>query len=142
MRAAMGAAMGAHVMAAGAVGILAVFLAVQFKAVRGEYALYLILAAGVLIMAGSAAQLLELRTLWEELMQEIPVDSVYVEVLLKMLGIAYMAQFCAGLCRDAGYGGLASQIETFGKLAVLVMGLPVVSALLTALRGFLYEGIA
>lgn len=133
--------MGFNVMAVGMIGILAVFLAVQMRAVKGEYALYLILAAGVLIMMGSLAQLAGLRSLWEELVQKLPVDSVYIQVLLKMLGIAYMAQFCAGLCRDAGYSGLASQIETFGKLTILVMGLPVVSALLEAIRGFLYEGV-
>lgn len=131
-----------NVMAVGMIGILTVFLAIQLRAVKGEYALYLVLAAGILIMMESLARLAGIRDLWEGLIQELPVDSVYVGVLVKMLGIAYMVQFCAGLCRDAGYGGLASQIEIFGKLTILVMGLPVVSALLEAIRGFLYEGIS
>lgn len=131
-----------NIMAVGMIGILTAFLAVQLRAVKGEYALYLVLAAGILIMMESLAQFAGIRELWEELMQDLPVDSVYITVLLKMLGIAYMVQFCAGLCRDAGYGGLAVQIEIFGKLTILVMGLPVVSALLEAIRNFLYEGIA
>lgn len=131
-----------NVMAVGMIGILTVFLAVQLRTVKGEYALYLVLAAGLLIMMQSLAQFTGIRDLWEQLVQDLPVDSVYLAVLVKMLGIAYMVQFCAGLCRDAGYGGLAAQIEIFGKLTILVMGLPVVSALLEAIRGFLYEGIA
>jgi stage III sporulation protein AD len=131
-----------NVMTAGMAGILTVLLAVQLRSVKGEYALYLVLAAGILITLAALRQLSGISSLWQQWMSELPVDSVYLTVLLKMVGVAYMVQFCAGLCRDGGYSGLAVQIETFGKFAILAMGLPVISSLLEALRSFLYEGIS
>ena len=47
-----------------------------------------------------------------------------------MLGITFVAEFSSALCRDAGYQTIAQQIEVFAKLAVLVLGLPVVFSLL------------
>ena len=57
--------------------------------------------------------------------------------ILKMVGIAYIGQFSAGLCRDAGYSSVAGQIELFCKLSILLISLPILLALLETLQGFL-----
>lgn len=54
-----------------------------------------------------------------------------------MLGITYVAEFSAGICKDAGYQTIALQIEIFGKLAVLVLSMPVLMALLNTIKDFL-----
>ena len=79
--------------------------------------------------------------LFNRFLEELPVDAVYIASLLKMIGITYTVQLCAGLCKDAGYGAMAGQIETFGKLTVLSISLPMVLALLDTVRSFLYEGL-
>ena len=60
-----------------------------------------------------------------------------VEILLKMLGISYLSEFAASLCRDGGYGSAAGQIELFGRLSILVVSMPVVRALLETMGGLL-----
>ena len=67
----------------------------------------------------------------------INVDSVYISTLLKMLGITYVSEFSASICKDAGYQAIAGQIEIFGKLFVFVLSMPVLLALLDTVRGFL-----
>ena len=130
-----------EVMTVGILGIAAVLLATQLKPVRSEYGTYLILAAGILIAFytvsrwGTVLQMLKQCTEW------LPVDRVYVSTLLKMIGIAYTIQLCAGLCKDAGYSAIAGQIETFGKLTILSLSLPVVLALLDTVQVFLQEGL-
>ena len=130
-----------EVMTVGILGIAAVLLAIQLKSVRSEYGTYLILAAGILIAFytvsrwGTVLQMLKQCTEW------LPVDRVYVSALLKMIGIAYTIQLCAGLCKDAGYSAIAGQIETFGKLTILSLSLPVVLALLDTVHVFLQEGL-
>ncbi|MBR6527344.1 MAG: stage III sporulation protein AD [Lachnospiraceae bacterium] len=130
-----------EVMTVGILGIAAVLLATQLKSVRSEYGTYLILAAGILIAFytvsrwGTVLQMLKQCTEW------LPVDRVYVSTLLKMIGIAYTIQLCAGLCKDAGYSAIAGQIETFGKLTILSLSLPVVLALLDTVHVFLQEGL-
>ena len=73
----------------------------------------------------------------EELTAYIDLAPVYIEMLLKMLGITFVAEFSSAFCRDAGYQTIAQQIEVFAKLAVLVLGFPVVFALLEMIGEFL-----
>ena len=67
----------------------------------------------------------------------IPVENTYLNILLKMVGITYIGQFSAGLCKDAGYSSIANQIEVFGKLSVMAVSMPVVVALLETIHEFL-----
>lgn len=59
----------------------------------------------------------------------------FPELLLKAIGCTFVTSFAANLCRDAGYGGLAVQMETVGKVYLLLLSLPVVTALLRLLEG-------
>ena len=54
-----------------------------------------------------------------------------------MVGITYVGQFSAGICRDAGYSSIAGQIEIFSRLAILVISMPVLTALMETIQGFL-----
>ena len=67
----------------------------------------------------------------------VQIDSSYIVTLIKMLGITYIAEFSAGLCKDVGYSAIASQIEMFGKLTILVLSLPILLALLRTIQEFL-----
>ena len=47
------------------------------------------------------------------------------------------AEFAAGICKDAGYGAVGTQIEIFGKLSVLAVSMPILLALIETLQVFL-----
>ena len=72
-----------------------------------------------------------------EIENYIEIDHSYITTLLKMLGITYIADFSSAICKDAGYQAIASQIEIFGKLTVMVLSMPVLYALLNTIREFL-----
>ena len=129
------------VISVGLMGLLAVLAAVQLKAFCSEYAVYVALAAGLIIAFYTVGRLETVTAAVEQFMDALPVDAVYVTTLLKMIGITYTVQLCAGLCKDAGYSSIAGQIESFGKLTVLSLGLPAVLSLLDTVRAFLYEGL-
>ena len=67
----------------------------------------------------------------------IRLDRVYLEILMKMIGITYIAEFASGICRDAGYGSLGGQIEIFGKLSMLAVSMPILLALMETLKVFM-----
>ena len=67
----------------------------------------------------------------------IRINRIYLTTLIKMTGITYIAEFASGICKDAGYGAIGSQIEIFGKLSILAVSMPIVLALLETLQGFL-----
>lgn len=119
------------------VGVAGVFLAILVKQVRPEYSLYITMAAGIAILFYSAGKLSYLITSLRNIQQYVPVDTEYMTILLKMIGITYIGQFCAGICKDAGYSAVAGQIEIYGRLAVLAVSMPVLTALLETIHEFL-----
>ncbi|WP_367567498.1 stage III sporulation protein AD [Lacrimispora sp.] len=124
------------VMTIAAVGIAAVLLAVSLKGVKGEYGTYLIIAAGFFIFFYGMGKLTAILDTMKEIQSYIKINSVYLSTLLKMVGITYIAEFASGICKDAGYGAVGTQIEIFGKLSVLAVSMPILLALIETLQKF------
>jgi len=121
----------------GIAGITAVLMAVQLKSMRGEYAVYLAAAAGCFIFFYSVSKMQAVFDAVRQLQDMIRVSPVYLTTLIKMTGIAYIAEFSSGICKDAGYGAIGNQIEIFGKLSILAVSMPIVLALMETLQEFL-----
>ena len=119
------------------IGLTAVILAVQPKAVKGEYGVYLVLCAGLVIFFYGLSKLEAVMEALKRIQACVRIDGVYLGVLMKMIGITYIAEFASGICRDAGYGSLGAQIEIFGKLSMLAVSMPVLLALMETMKGFL-----
>ena len=112
----------------GILGVVGVMLALQFKSNRPEYGLYMGAAACLVIFFFSVRGLGALLVKVQELEQYLKGSGSYLGFLLKAVGITYVCEFCASICKDAGYGAVAGQIEIFGKLSVLLMGIPILVA--------------
>lgn len=121
----------------GIVGITAVLLAVQMKGVKGEYGTYLAAAAGCFIFFYGISKLETILDAMRQVQDFIKINRVYLTTLLKMTGITYIAEFAAGICKDAGYGSIGTQIEIFGKLSILAVSMPILLALMETLQGLL-----
>ena len=120
-----------------AAGIVAVLMAVQLKNAKGEYGIYVVLAAGLFIFFYGAMKLAGILEALEKIESYIRIGRPYLEALLKMIWITYVTEFAAGMCRDAGYGSLGNQIEIFGKLSILALSMPILLALFGTLEQFL-----
>lgn len=118
-------------------GITAVVLAVQLKGLRPEYSVYIILAAGVIIAFLGISRMEVILDTVKTIGTYIGVKHLYLGTLLKMVGITYIAEFSANICKDAGYSALATQIEMFGKLSILAVSAPVLLALLETIQRFM-----
>ncbi len=126
-----------NMLQAGIIGVAGALLAVQFKSGKAEYGIYISIALSLLIFFGILGHLETIIRMVQTIGAYISMDTVYIGTLLKMLGITYIAEFSSSICKDAGYQTIAGQIEIFGKLAVLVLCLPILMALLDAVKGFL-----
>ena len=120
-----------------AAGLAAVLLAGQLKSVKSEYGVYLVMAAGVFIFLYALGKMQVILDTLAMIRDSIQVNPVYLDTLLKMIGIAYVAEFSSGICKDAGYGSVGSQIEMFGKLSILAVSMPVFGALIETMQTFL-----
>ena len=109
-------------------GISAVLLALILKSYRPEYRYYISIAVCICIFMFVGTKL-ELIIGYAEKMQSlIHLDNSYLEMILKMIGITYVAEFASNLCKDSGYHTIAGQIELFAKLSILAIGMPVMLA--------------
>ncbi len=118
-------------------GVAGVLLAIQFKAQKPEYGIYIGLAAGILIFSYTVRQVAAVMSQLGQLKAYLGGAETYLAVLLKVIGITYICEFSADICKDAGYGTVAGQIEVLGKLSVMFAGLPVLFAVIGQIQGFL-----
>lgn len=117
-------------------GIVAVILILLLRSYRSDLAMILSLTAGVLIALYLVKFLVDLSHVlqtWESYLQGV---SEYMGVLWKALGITYLCEFTGNLCRDSGNTLIAGQIELCGKVAVMLLGMPVLWMLLQTITGY------
>lgn len=63
-------------------------------------------------------------------------SGYYIKLIFKMVGITYLCEFGTNICKDAGQGAIAAQVEMFGKVMILITGLPIILAVLEQIVGF------
>lgn len=63
-------------------------------------------------------------------------SGYYIKLILKMVGITYLCEFGTQICKDVGQGAIATQVELFGKIMVLVTGLPIILAIIEQIVKF------
>lgn len=121
----------------GVMGIAGALLAIQLKQQKAEFSIYLCVGISLLIFFSIFNYLEVIIETMREVAATINLDNTYIMTLLKMLGVTYIAEFSSGICKDAGYQTIASQIEIFSKLTILVLSLPILVALLQTIQNFL-----
>ena len=119
------------------IGLIAVFLAMTIKSIQSEYALLISVAACMVLFTFCITRLEVIMESFQWIQERLAIHSAYIGIIVKVVGIAYISEFSANLCKDAGYSGIASQIEMFGKLSILAMSMPVLTALLTTIQDFI-----
>lgn len=118
----------------GLVGIVGVLFAVGIKHYKPEYGVYIAIAVCLIILNYTARYFTLILERLEQLRGYLNDNYQYLTVLLKAVGATYACEFCAGICRDAGYGGIAGQVEMMGKLYILLVGMPVLLSLMESIQ--------
>lgn len=121
----------------GLISVMGALVAIQFQNDKKEYATYISVAIGLLIFICIISRLEIIIGMIREVTGYISIDTTYFSTLFKILGVTYVAEFSAAICKDTGHQTLASQIEVFGKLTILVLALPILLALLKTIAEFL-----
>lgn len=114
-------------------GLLVTFLIVLVKKQRPDFAIFLSIVVGVAIFLMMLGKIEAVFSLLTDLGSRANVNMIYMGTVLKIIGIAYIAEFGAQVCRDAGEGVVAAKIEFAAKILVMVMAIPIILAILEAL---------
>ncbi len=121
----------------GMLGITGVLFALLFKSEKQEYTHYIGFGAALLIFYYVAQSLFSMVDRFQILKEYVSGGENYLGTLLKVVGITYICEFSAGICKDAGFSSVAGQIEVLGKLSVMFAGLPILLAVIEQIQGFL-----
>lgn len=119
------------------IGIITVLLAIMFKKGKEEYSLYMSIAACVLILLWGISKLQVILDAIEQLQGYIKLNKAYVGILIKIIGITYVTEISASLCKDSGYQAVSEQIEIVGKLTILAISMPIMLSILDTINSFL-----
>ncbi len=119
------------------IGIIVVLMAIQFKSTKSEYAVYISLAGCILIFYLGVNKLEIIINTIKRIQAYISLNETYISILIKIIGITYVAEFSSNICKDCGHTAVANQIELVGKLTILATGMPILLALLDTINEFL-----
>lgn len=116
-----------------AFAFIALFVVLAFKDHRNDIAIHISIAAGIAIFLFMLDKITSILQLLQQLALKANIDFVYLNIVFKILGIAYLASFCSEICKDAGQGNLAAKVEFAGKILILVLAIPILMAVLQAI---------
>ncbi len=110
--------------------LITTFLALILKEQKPNFAFLLTLFAGCFIFLFLVDKIYEIIHLLQKIAQKGNVDTMYIETILKIIGVAYIADFAANITKDAGQGALAAKVELAGKIIILTMAIPILTVLI------------
>lgn len=113
------------------VGVIAAALAVVLRQHRPEYAMLVSLAAGIFILFKIITWVVPVVDQIQSILETASLPVQYASVLFKALGICFITQIACDTCKDAGESAIAAKVELAGKVAVLVVSLPLFTQVLS-----------
>jgi stage III sporulation protein AD len=118
-------------------GIIASILYIVTKELNSSFAFYIIIIMAVIIFLSIIQQIGAIFNLIESLGQRANVDGMYMKTILQIIGIAYIADLGSSIVKDAGLDSVAAKIELAGKIFILILAVPIITAVIEAILSFL-----
>ena len=118
-------------------GLVVTVLLLIVRKERPEMATPIAIAASALILTGLMKNISQILSVFESLASKAKINSGYLKLIVKIVGIAYLAGFGAQICKDAGENSMAAKIELAGKVFILSLGVPIMAGLLEMIIRYL-----
>lgn len=112
------------------IGLVALIVIIVLKQYRPEFAVYASLIAGALILLLVMDKFMGIISLLNRLAGKANINQQFLSILLKITGIAFLTEFAVSICKDSGEATIANKIDLGGKVIIIGMSIPIISALL------------
>lgn len=117
------------------VSIFAVIMIIILKNYRPEMALVLSIITGIGIMLYAISKMSSVINVLNDLVSKSGVNTDFLLIIIKVIGIAYIVEFGKNVCIDAGQSSIATKLEMAGKVVIVVLTIPLISSLVNVLVG-------
>jgi stage III sporulation protein AD len=118
-------------------GFLTLVVYIVLQEYKSNTAIFVVTAFGILVLVQSTEYLQQIIDTLLAVCVQAGVRIAYFTVILKMIGIAWLAEFLCQICRDAGSGALAVKLEFAAKISILMMFFPILTELLHSIIAIL-----
>ena len=112
------------------VGLLALIIIIILKQYKPEFTVYVSIIAGAIILFMVIGKIQAIINLLSNLTSKIGTGSQFLKILLKITGIAILTEFAVSICKDSGETSIASKIDLGGKIIIIIISIPIITALL------------
>ncbi|MBD9010245.1 MAG: stage III sporulation protein AD [Clostridiales bacterium] len=112
------------------IGICGTVLALTVKQYRPELAIAVPVLSAAAILLLCVPYLSSVLTMFQNIAEESGIDTAYVKIVIKIIGVAYICQFASDICKDAGESSIAGKIELGGKVVIITLSMPIIYGLL------------
>lgn len=114
-------------------GVVATVLVLALKEHRPDLARLLSIVTGIIILLFVLDYLYAVIKVITEVALKAEINLIFMQTLFRIVGVAYIAEFGAQICRDAGEGAVANKIEFAGKIFILAMAVPIIVSVMEAI---------
>lgn len=121
----------------GVLGIIIVILALQLKNIKSEYSVVIMIVGCVIIFFYSISGIIKVVEILKKIINDTGINDEQIIILLKIMGISYIAEFVSDIAKDSGYSVLSNQIQIYGKITILVVSVPILESLINCINGLL-----
>jgi len=119
------------------VALLTTFAVLILKPTRPEIAALVSVAGGIIVMLMFIDALAGVIANITGIVARTGIRNDVFMALLKIIGIGYLTEFAAGICKDAGNESMSHKVLLAGKVIILVLALPIVNNLIDIIAGLM-----
>jgi stage III sporulation protein AD len=112
------------------IALIALIIIIMLKQYRPEYAIFISILTGILILFLVMDRLTGIINLIESIQDKFSINTQFIALLIKITGIAFLSEFAISVCKDSGEAAIASKIEIGSKIIIISMSVPIISSLL------------
>ena len=113
--------------------LLATVFLIILRQEKPVMAILLSIAFSIIIFVFLMNKMASIVDVLEELTRRAGVNYFFLATILKILGVAYLAEFAASICIDADELAVAKKVEFAAKIIIAVLTLPIMVAILESL---------
>lgn len=112
------------------IALIAMVIIIMLKQYRPEYAIFISILTGILILILVMDRLTGIINLIQSIEDKFSINTQFIALLIKITGIAFLSEFAVSICKDSGEAAIASKIEIGSKIIIISMSIPIISSLL------------
>lgn len=125
------------IMKIAAIAIAGVIMAAVVKSFKPELSLYVVLATIMVIFLMALDKLTSVFQFLSSVYGEMTYGKDFFPIIVKVLVVAYLADFTSQLCKDAGESAIGSKVELAGKIVIFYLSMPILLAILELINSIL-----